>query len=143
MQELGKNSKINFEIVHVRSYGYLSRKLREVAEEYGIVEYANEKDASRKCPTCGTHVGHERITRGLLKCHKHNKVFNADLVGAFNLLSKNKPISPSPALRGVGVKRPRPGAGLSPTRAGDVVPNLPAQEETLTLQGGEEVSRTD
>jgi len=52
-------------------------------------------------------------------------VFNADLVGAHNVLLKTKTISLSPALHGVGVIRLRPGAELNPAFAGNVAPNLP------------------
>ncbi|MEM4970261.1 MAG: zinc ribbon domain-containing protein, partial [Sulfolobales archaeon] len=46
-----KGPKINFEIVHIWSYGYLLRRLREVAEEYGIeVEFVDEESASKTCP---------------------------------------------------------------------------------------------
>ncbi|MEM4972034.1 MAG: transposase, partial [Sulfolobales archaeon] len=79
-QEPGKGSKVNFEIVHVWSYGYLLRRLKEVAEEYGIeVEHVDEKDTSRTCPICRAIENHKRISRGLFKCYKHNIVFNADL----------------------------------------------------------------
>ncbi|MEM4812905.1 MAG: hypothetical protein QXW24_01685, partial [Ignisphaera sp.] len=79
---------------------------------------------------------HKRVYRGLFKCYKHSKVFNADLVGAYNILLKTKTIPPSPALHGVGVMRLRPGAELNPEN-GNVAPNLP---ETLALYGGKEVS---
>ncbi|GBF08857.1 transposase [Aeropyrum pernix] len=139
-QKPGKNSKTSFEVVHVWSYGYLLRRLKEVAEEYGIeIEYVDEKDTSRTCPICRTHIGHKRISRGLLKCYKHNKVFNTDLVGAFNILSKGKPIALSPALSGVGVTRLRPGAGLNQAPAWDVALNLPAPERTLAPLGRGEV----
>ncbi|MEM1835171.1 MAG: hypothetical protein QXX86_02215 [Sulfolobales archaeon] len=78
----------------------------------------------------GTGNIHRRIYRGLLKCYMHSKVFNADLVGAYNVLLKTKTIPPSPTLRGVGVMRPRPCAELNPVFAGDVVLNLP---RTLAL----------
>ncbi|AFL67206.1 RNA-guided endonuclease InsQ/TnpB family protein [Desulfurococcus amylolyticus] len=131
-QAPGKNPKTNFEVVHVWSYGYLLRRLAEVAEEYGIsVEFVSEEYTSTTCPLCKTHIAHRRIARGLLKCYKHSKAFNADLVGAFNILSKKKPITPSPTLSGVGVTRLRPGAGLNPAKPGNVAPNLPAR--TLTL----------
>ncbi|WP_276814668.1 hypothetical protein [Desulfurococcus amylolyticus] len=65
----------------------------------------------------------------MLKCFRHDKVFNADLVGAFNILSRKKPIAPSPALSWVGVTRLRPGAGLNPN--GNVASNIPAR--TLAL----------
>ncbi|MEM1610415.1 MAG: transposase [Sulfolobales archaeon] len=124
-QEPNKGSKINFEIVHIWSYGYLLRRLREVAEEYGIeIEHVDEKDTSRTCPICRTIENHERISRGLFKCYKHNIVFNADLVGAFNILAKGKARTPSPALCGVGVMGRRPGPGLNPKK-GDVAQTSP------------------
>ncbi|MEM4971712.1 MAG: transposase [Sulfolobales archaeon] len=125
-QEPNKSSKINFEIIHVWSYGYLLRRLRDVAEEYGIeVEHVDEKDTSRTCSICRTIEGHERISGGLFKCYKHNIVFNADLVGAFNILAKKKAITPSPALCGVGVMGRRPGPGLNRAIARDVAQTSP------------------
>jgi len=76
----------DFNIVHVWTYGYLLRRVYEVAEEYGIVVvYVDEAYTSSKCPVHGLGCG-ERIKRGLFKCTKLNKVFNADLVGAYNIL---------------------------------------------------------
>ncbi|MEM4970670.1 MAG: transposase [Sulfolobales archaeon] len=125
-QEPNKGSKVNFEIVHIWSYGYLLRRLRDVAEEYGIeVEHVDEENTSRTCPICRTIENHERISRGLLKCYKHNIAFNADLVGAFNILAKKKAITPSPALYGVGVTRLRPGERLNQARAWDVAQTSP------------------
>ncbi|MEM4969747.1 MAG: transposase [Sulfolobales archaeon] len=124
VQEPGMGSKVNFEIVHIWSYGYLLRRLREVAEEYGIeIEHVDEKNTSRTCPICRSIENHERITRGLFKCYKHNIIFNADLVGAFNILAKKKAITPSPALCGIGVIGRRPGPGLNPAKAGNVALN--------------------
>jgi len=59
-------------------------------------------------------------------------VFNADLVGAYNIL-----ITPSPIWgRGNGLETlPR----IEPSGRGDVIPNLPALAETLALQSGEKV----
>ncbi|MEM1611401.1 MAG: zinc ribbon domain-containing protein [Sulfolobales archaeon] len=95
--------------------------MKEVAEEYGIeIEHVDEENTSRTCPICRTIEGHERIARELFKCYKHNMLFNADLVGAFNILAKGKAITPSPALCGVGVTRLRPGARLNRARAWDV-----------------------
>ncbi|MEM1650100.1 MAG: hypothetical protein QXX47_04425, partial [Sulfolobales archaeon] len=83
------------------------------------------------CPLCkAKNQDHKRVYRGLFKCYKHNKVFNADLVGAYNVLLKTKTIPPSSALCGVGVMRLRPGAELNPAKAGHVAPNLP---RTLAL----------
>ncbi|MEM3833706.1 MAG: transposase [Thermoprotei archaeon] len=131
-QDNNKSSKVNFEVVHVWNYGYLVRRIIEVGEEYGIkVELVSEESTSTTCPLCRTRDGyHKRVYRGLLKCYKHDKVFNADLVGAHNILLKAKTISPSPALCGVGITRLRPGAELNPAGAGNVALNLP---RTLVL----------
>ena len=68
----------------------------------------------------------ERIKRGLFKCTKLNKVFNADLVGAYNNLVNT--ITPSlwvkPRDRGNGPET-RP-AGHTLLNGGYVTPNLPA-----------------
>ena len=116
-------------------------RIAEVGEEYGIkVEFVSEENTSTICPLCIVkNQDHRRVCRGLLKCYKHSKVFNTDLVGAHNILLKTKTIPPSPALCGVGVTRLRPGAELNPAKAGNIAPNLP---RTPALQGGEEVSLT-
>jgi len=116
----------NFNSVHVWTYGYLLRRISEVAEEYGItVIYVNEAHTSSKCPIHGHGCG-KRVKRGLFKCTTLNKVFNADLVGAYNIL-----ITPSPARgRGNGLET-RPGIE-SPPR-GNVIPNHPALAGTLAL----------
>ena len=54
-----------------------------------------------------------------------NKVFNADLIGAFNILITLSPISRCNGLK----TQPR----TKSPNWGDVVPNLPALAETLTL----------
>ena len=61
-----------------------------------------------------------------------NKVFNADLVGAYNIL-----ITPSLARgRGNGQEtRPR----IEPPAWGDVILNLPTLVRTLALQDGKEI----
>ncbi|MEM4581218.1 MAG: transposase, partial [Candidatus Korarchaeum sp.] len=127
-----KGSKVNFEVVHIWTYGYLLMRIAEVGEEYGIrVEFVSEENTSTTCPLCkAKNRDHGRVCRGLFKCYKHSTVFNADLVGAYNILLKTKTIPPSPVLYGVGVMRLRPGAGLNPVRAGNVAPNLPG---TLAL----------
>jgi len=94
--------------------------LKEVAEEYRIeVEYVDKDHKSKTCLICRAIENHERTYRELFKCYKHNIVFNADLVGAFNILAERKSITLTPALTGVGVTLLRPGAGLNPLR-GDV-----------------------
>jgi len=108
----------NFNIVHVWSYGYLLKRLAEVCEEYGIAAvFVNEAHTSSSCPIHGTGCG-KRIARGLFKCTRLGKAFNADIVAAYNILTKS--IAPSPY--GVGVMGRRPGPGLNP----DVTPNLSA-----------------
>jgi putative transposase len=68
------------------------RRLKEVAEGYGIeVECVDEDHTLRTCPIYRAIDSRKRITRGLLKCYKHNRVFNADLVGAFNITQRGKP----------------------------------------------------
>jgi len=137
-QNSDKSSKINFEVVHIWTYKYLLMRITEIGEEHGIrVEFVSEENTSTICPLCIVkNQDHRRVYRGLFKCYKHSKVFNADLVGAYNILFKTKTIPPSPTLHGVGVTRLRPSAELNPAIAGNVAPNLP---ETLALQGGEEV----
>jgi putative transposase len=82
----------DFNNVHVWTYGYLLRRIYEVAEEHGItVVYVNEAYTSSKCPIHGERCG-SRVRRGLFKCTGLDKVFNADLVGAYNIL-----ITPNPA----------------------------------------------
>jgi len=107
--------------VHVWSYGYLLRRVSEVSEEYGIaVVFIDEAYTSSTCPVHGYGCG-KRISRGLFKCTRLSKVFNADIVGAYNILVKASSITPSPPL-GIGVTGRRPGPGLNKT---DVAPNLP------------------
>jgi len=116
----------NFNNVHVWTYGYLLRRISEVAEEYGVtVVYVGEVRTSSKCPIHGHNCG-KRIKRGLFKCTTLNKVFNADLVGAYNIL-----ITPSPT-RGRG-NGPETRPGIESPLRGDVIPNLPALAGTLAL----------
>jgi putative transposase len=112
----------NFDNNNVWTYGLLLRRLSEVAEEYGIsVIYVDEAYTSSRCPWHGDGCG-VRISRGLFKCTTMNKVFNADLAAARNILMT--PVTPSPE-RGRGNGR-RPGPGLNPQR-GDVAQTSPPQ----------------
>jgi putative transposase len=116
----------DFNNVHVWTYGYLLRRIYEVAEEYGLtVVYIDEAYTSSRCPIHSEGCG-SRVKRGLFKCTKLNKVCNADLVGAFNML-----ITPSPIWIGVTGWRPSP--GLNPK--GGVIPNLPALAGTPRTSG--------
>jgi putative transposase len=120
----------DFDNVNVWTYGLLLRRLSEVAEEYGIsVIYVDEKGTSSRCPLHGDGCG-VRIYRGLFKCTTMNKVFNADIVAARNILMT--PVTPEPR-RGVGGNGRRPGQGLNPQKRGDVA-------QTSPHQAGEEVN---
>jgi putative transposase len=112
----------NFDNVHVWTYRYLLRRIAEVAEEYGIdVIYVDEKGTSSRCPLHGDGCG-IRVYRGLFKCTTMNKVFNADLIAAHNILLT--PVTPK-SRRGVGGNGRRPGQGLNPQERGGCSPNLP------------------
>ena len=51
---------------------------------------------SKLCPVCGKPHEGARFVRGLFKCPATGLVFNADLVGAFNILKKAvKTITPN------------------------------------------------
>jgi len=119
----------NFNTVQIWSYGYLLRRLNEVSEEYGIsIIFVDEMYTSSSCPIHGNGCG-RRIIRGLFKCAKLNKVFNADIVAAYNILIKGISITPSPR-EGIGVMGWRPSPGLNEA---DVAPNLPALATPRTL----------
>jgi putative transposase len=118
----------NFNNVHVWTYGLLLRRIREVAEEYGIkVIYVDEAGTSSRCPLHGDGCG-IRVYRGLFKCTQLNEIFNADIAAARNILRMqvtedvNNPRAPK---RGGGNGR-RPGQGLNPQR-GDVAQTSPHQ----------------
>ena len=102
-REPNKGKKQNFILSHVWRFNYVIKRLKEVAEEYGVeVVLVNEAFTSQTCPICGKPHEGARFVRGLYKCPAEGLVFNADLVGAFNILKKAlKKITPSlPALSG-------------------------------------------
>jgi len=111
----------------------LLRRIAEVAEEYGIdVIYVDERGTSSRCPlhrdSCGI-----RVYRGLFKCTTMDKVFNADIAAARNILmtatSNNTsmtPVTPE-SRRGIGGNGRRPGQGLNPQKKRGCSPNLPTQ----------------
>jgi len=114
-----------FHATRIASMVYLLKKIYEVAEEYGIlVAYMEEAYTSSSCPIhggCG-----KRIKRGAFKYTKLNKVFNSDLVGAYNIL-----ITPSPNWdRGDG---PETRLWIEPSERGDIILNLPALAGTLAF----------
>ncbi len=84
-----RGKRQNFILSHVWRFNYVIKRLKEVAEEYGIsVEVVDEAFTSQSCPLCGQRHSNGRIFRGLFKCHGEGVVMNADLVGAFNILRK-------------------------------------------------------
>ncbi len=115
-KEIARNSnkgkKQNFILSHVWRFNYVIKRLKEVSEEYGIsVEVVNEAFTSKRCPFCGKPHEGARFVRGLFKCPAGELVFNADLVGAFNILKKVvKTITPS--LPGLTVGRGNGGKTL-------------------------------
>ena len=126
----------NFNNIHVWTYGYLLRRIREVAEEYGIrVIYVDEKGTSTRCPLHGDGCG-IRVYRGLFRCTQLNEIYNADVAAARNILKTqvtegtNNPRAPK---RGGGNGR-RPGQGLNLPKGG-CSPNLPTPngEEVRSL----------
>ncbi len=98
----------DFDNVNVWTYGLLLRRISEVAEEYGIkVIYVDERGTSSRCPWHGDECG-IRVYRGLFKCTRLNKIFNADLAAAYNILMM--PVTPEPR-RGEGVMAGDPARG--------------------------------
>ncbi|QGR20396.1 RNA-guided endonuclease InsQ/TnpB family protein [Stygiolobus azoricus] len=114
-------------------YGYTLKRLKEVAEEEGIeIRFIPESYTSSTCPLHGRDCG-KRILRGLFKCTKLGKVFNADLTAAYNILARGISITPSPRKRDrgnglktqpeaeskkCGSKPPRSGGNSRPLRRG-------------------------
>ncbi|AGT34160.1 transposase [Thermococcus litoralis DSM 5473] len=92
-----KGRKQNYLLSHVWRFNTVIKRLKEVAEEYGIsVIVVNEAFTSKLYPVCGKPHEGARFVRGLFKCPVAGLVFNADLVGAFNILKKVvKTITPS------------------------------------------------
>ena len=82
-------SRKNLRVSHVWRFNTVIKRLREVAEEYGIkVLVVSEAFTSKLCPVCEKPHEGARFVRGLFKCPATGLVFNADLVGAFNILKK-------------------------------------------------------
>ncbi|WP_456453494.1 RNA-guided endonuclease InsQ/TnpB family protein [Thermococcus sp.] len=91
-----KGKKQNFLLSHVWRFNHVIKRLKEVAEEYGIsVVLVDEAFTSKLCPVCGKPHKGARFVRGLFKCPATGRIFNADLVGAFNILRKVKTITPN------------------------------------------------
>ena len=91
-----KGRKQNFILSHVWRFNTVIKRLKEVSEEYGIViVVVGEAFTSKRCPVCGRPHEGARFVRGLYSCPETGLVFNADLVGAFNILRKVRTITPN------------------------------------------------
>lgn len=92
-----KGRRQNYLLSHIWRFNTVIKRLREVAEEYGIsVIVVDEAFTSKTCPVCGKPHKGARFVRGLFKCPATGLIFNSDLVGAFNILRKAvKTITPS------------------------------------------------
>jgi putative transposase len=142
------------------NYGYIIKRFEEIGEELGMkVIKVDESYTSKTCSLCGEAHEGGRIERGLFKCPHMEKVINADLNGAANIL--HIPESQGSRRRGQLLVRDR-GNGLKAQPAVYRWANgagwaIPTSREvmrmkavnrkpvirpggTLTLQGGEEVS---
>ncbi|KUH33483.1 transposase [Thermococcus celericrescens] len=126
-----KGKRQNFILSHVWRFNTVIQRLKEVAEEYGIsVVVVNEAFTSKLCPVCGKPHNGARFVRGLFKCPATGLVFNADLVGAFNILRKVvKTITPS-----LG--------GLYAQRRGNWGKTVPEGSKTRFLVGFNETPQT-
>lgn len=76
--------KSNTMVHNFWSHRYPAKRIREVAEEYGIsVERVNEQGTSSRCPWCGSE---EVVKRGrLLKCKRCGIEAHRDVAGALNI----------------------------------------------------------
>lgn len=84
--DLGRRT--NQKIHNFWSFRYIVRRMREVAEEYGIkVEEVDESYTSKTCSICGVRHRNGRKHRGLYICKKRDKAINADLNGARNIFN--------------------------------------------------------
>ena len=84
---------MNQKIHNFWSFRYIVKRIREVAEEYGIrVEEVDESYTSKTCSICGTRHRNGRKQRGLYICKKSNLAINSDWNGARNIL--NVAVSP-------------------------------------------------
>jgi transposase len=81
-QDKGNERNTNF-----WSYSAIIKRIKDVAQEYGIkVKLVDEENTSKTCSLCGEIHEDGRIKRGLFKCPHTGKVINADLNGAINIL---------------------------------------------------------
>ena len=81
-QDKGNERNSNF-----WNYSSIITRVKQVGKEYGIkVKPVNEANTSKTCSLCGEIHENGRIKRGLFECPHTEKVINADLNGAINIL---------------------------------------------------------
>ena len=69
------------------SYLAIIKRIKNVAQEYKIkVKLVDKENTSKTCSLCGEIHKNGRIKRGLFECPHTEKVINADLNGAINIL---------------------------------------------------------
>lgn len=88
-ESIDYGSETNQKLHNFWAYAQISKRICELAEEYGIeVEPVDEKGSSK---TCVFHPDEQngRIHRGLYRCKGFDIVYNADAGGATNLLYGN------------------------------------------------------
>jgi len=137
-QDRGNESNSNF-----CSYSAMIKRIREVAGEYGMkVKPVNEANTSKTCSLCGEIHKNGRIERGLFKCPRAEKVINADLNGAINMMKrKHIPKSDEDEDRGEWLKaqpvvyRWTSGAGWATARGEAMRMNAAHHEPVINLEG--------
>ena len=68
------------------SFASTARRMRELAEEYGItITPVGERYTSQLCSLCGRRHRGGRIERGLYLCKTNHIILNADVNGAVNI----------------------------------------------------------
>ena len=89
-----KGKKTNAMVNNFWSFGYIYKRLRETAGNYGIVTgKKEEKGTSKTCCICGEEHKGGRRYRGLYICKEHGVAINADVNGVANIAN---PIFPKP-----------------------------------------------
>ena len=82
-----KLTSIGKAFVNFWNYSSIITRVKQVGKEYGIkVKPVNEANTSKTCFLCGEIHENGRIKRGLFQCPHTEKVINADLNGAINMM---------------------------------------------------------
>lgn len=100
---LGKRT--NQKIHNFWGFRYIIKRIKEVAEEYGIkVLEMSERNTSKTCSICGRKHRNGRKHRGLYFCKKKKVTINADVNGARNILNVAVHSSSRPVARPLALK---------------------------------------